>query len=60
VATSPGRTRRWTRVEYERLIQVGVFQPGEPVELLGGGLVVAELQSYIRLIFDTLDWARRM
>ena len=36
------RTRRWTRAEYDRLIEVGVFRPGDPVELLAGDLVVAE------------------
>jgi Uma2 family endonuclease len=41
----PMRTRQWTRAEYDRLIEVGVFQPGDPVELLGGELVVAEPQS---------------
>ena len=39
------RTRRFTRAEYERLIDLGVFQPGEPVELIGGELMVAEPQS---------------
>lgn len=39
------RTRRWTRAEYDRLIEIGVFQPGEPVELLGGELIVSEPQS---------------
>ena len=39
------RTRRWTRVEYERLIELGVFQPGERLELLDGLLVVREPQS---------------
>src|SRR5882762_7352162 len=39
------RTRRWTRAEYDRLIEVGVFRPGDPVELLGGDLVVAEPQG---------------
>ena len=39
------RTRRWTRAEYDRLIELGVFRPGDPVELLGGELVVAEPQS---------------
>src|SRR2546426_6322528 len=39
------RTRRWTRTEYERLIEVGVFRPGEPLELLAGELVVGEPQS---------------
>jgi len=39
------QTRRWTRAEYDRLIELGVFRPGDPVELLGGALVVAEPQS---------------
>jgi Uma2 family endonuclease len=39
------RTRQWTRAEYDRLIEIGVFQPGDPIELLGGDLVVAEPQS---------------
>jgi Uma2 family endonuclease len=37
--------RRWTRVEYERLVECGFFQPGDPVELLGGRLIVAEPQE---------------
>ena len=39
------RTRRWTRVEYEKLIELGIFQPGEPIELVGGQLMVAEPQG---------------
>jgi Uma2 family endonuclease len=42
---SPIRTRQWTRAEYDRLIEIGVFRSGDPVELLGGELVVAEPQS---------------
>ena len=38
-------TRRFTRFEYEKLIDLGVFQPGEAIELLGGHLVVAEPQG---------------
>jgi Uma2 family endonuclease len=45
MATSPARTRRWTRVEYDRLIDVGIFRPGEHLELLGGQLVVSEPQG---------------
>jgi Uma2 family endonuclease len=41
----PTRTRRWTRAEYERLIELGVFQPGERLELLDGLLVVREPQG---------------
>jgi len=43
--TYPTRLRRWTRAEYERLIEAGIFQPGEPVELLGGELMVSEPQG---------------
>ncbi|OGK80284.1 MAG: hypothetical protein A2X52_06045 [Candidatus Rokubacteria bacterium GWC2_70_16] len=39
------RARRWTRAEYDRLIDLGLFQPGEPVELIGGQLMVAEPQG---------------
>jgi len=39
------RTRRWTRAEYDKLIELGFFQPGEPVELIGGQLMVAEPQG---------------
>jgi Uma2 family endonuclease len=39
------KTRRWRRVEYERLIETGFFPPGDPVELVGGQLIVAEPQG---------------
>src|SRR6266498_1801107 len=39
------RTWRWTRAEYDRLIEAGVFRPGDPIELLGGQLIVAEPQG---------------
>ena len=38
------RTRRWTRREYDRLIELGVLHEDEPVELLAGRLVVREPQ----------------
>src|ERR1041384_2362844 len=41
----PGAVRRWTRVEYERLVALDVFRPGERVELLDGQLVVREPQG---------------
>jgi Uma2 family endonuclease len=66
----PVRTRQWTRAEYDRLIEIGVFQAGDPVELLGGTLIVAEPQSgphytAIRLVEEALrrafgpDWQIR-
>ena len=45
MTTYPARIRRWTRAEYERLVDVGVFRPDEPIELLGGELIVSEPQN---------------
>ncbi|MGH7335762.1 MAG: Uma2 family endonuclease [Candidatus Rokuibacteriota bacterium] len=39
------RLRRWSRVEYERLVECGFFQPGDRIELIGGQLLVAEPQN---------------
>lgn len=39
------RTRRWTRGEYDRLVEHGIFAAGERIELLGGLLVVREPQG---------------
>lgn len=39
------RIRRFSRVEYERLIDLGIFRPGEAIELIGGALLVAEPQG---------------
>jgi Uma2 family endonuclease len=41
----PPRTRRWTRVEYERLVDQGIFREDEHLELLDGLLVVREPQG---------------
>ena len=45
MARADVKTRRWKRVEYERLIESGFFQPGDPIELVGGQLIVAEPQG---------------
>jgi len=45
MASYPSRTRRFSRTEYERLIDLGVFQPGKAIELIGGEVVVAEPQG---------------
>jgi Uma2 family endonuclease len=44
MAGAPLTIRRWTRAEYERLVDLGAFR-GDPVELIGGQLVVAEPQG---------------
>ena len=53
------RTRQWKRVEYDRLVETGFFQPGDKVELIGGQLVVAEPQgsrhaATVSLVTDAL------
>ena len=64
---SQARTKRWTRLEYERLIDLGAFGPEERLELIAGQLVVREPQGRphstgIRLVAGTLraafgpDW----
>jgi len=64
---SQARTKRWTRLEYERLIDLGAFGPEDRLELLAGQLVVREPQGRphstgIRLVAGTLraafgpDW----
>jgi len=56
------RTYRWTRAQYDQLIEKGFFQPRDPIELLGGQLMVAEPQgtyhfSAIRAIEEVLRTA---
>lgn len=38
-------SKHWTRIEYDRLIEKGVFGPKDRIELLGGLLVVREPQG---------------
>jgi Uma2 family endonuclease len=42
MGVTPIPTKRWARLEYERLIDLAVFQPGDRIELVGGQLVVRE------------------
>ena len=42
---TPIPTKRWGRLQYERLVDRAVFQPGDRVELVGGQLVVREPQG---------------
>ena len=39
------RTRRWTRFEYDKLIDAGFLGPGDKIELLGGQLCISEPQN---------------
>ena len=43
--TVPVKTKRWTRVQYERAIDRGIFHEDERLELLEGVLVVKEPQG---------------
>jgi Uma2 family endonuclease len=58
MAQIPLTARRWTRTEYDRLVELGVFD-GEPLELIGGQLIVAEPQgsyhaSVINIVADVI------
>jgi Uma2 family endonuclease len=43
-------TRCWTRAEYERLVECGFFRPDEPIELVGGRLIVSEPQGSLHAV----------
>jgi Uma2 family endonuclease len=59
VTQIPLTDRRWRRAEYDRLVALGVFER-EPLELLGGQLIVAEPQSaYHASAIRTVDHALR-
>ena len=38
------QTRRWTRQEYERMAELGLFRPEERVQLLDGEIVITTPQ----------------
>ncbi len=55
----PLTLRRWERVEYERLVDLGAFE-GDAVELVGGNLIVAEPQgTYHASSISAVDYAVR-
>jgi hypothetical protein len=58
--TQPPLTlRRWKWAEYARLVGLGVFE-GDPVELIGGQLIVAEPQfPYHASAINAADYALR-
>lgn len=59
MAQIPLTDRRWSRVEYDRLVALGAFE-GEPLELVGGQLIVAEPQSpYHVSAIRMVDYALR-
>jgi Uma2 family endonuclease len=45
MSTTPVQLRRWTRIEYDKLIEIGILRPGDKIELLGGQLCVSEPQN---------------
>jgi Uma2 family endonuclease len=56
---TPLTVKRWKRTEFDRLVNLGVFE-GEPLELIAGQLVVAEPQgSYHASAIDKVGYAVR-
>jgi len=50
---------RWKRIEYDRLVDLGAFE-GEPLELIGGQLIVAEPKGpYHSSAVTAVDYALR-
>jgi len=39
---TPPVYRHWTRKEYDRLVELGILHEDEPIELIGGQMIVAE------------------
>jgi Uma2 family endonuclease len=55
----PLTVRRWRRLEYERLVDLGVFER-DPLELIGGQIFVAEPQSaYHAAAIRSVDYTLR-
>jgi hypothetical protein len=55
----PHTIRHWQRVEYEHLVDLGIFE-GEPLELIGGQLMVAEPQgAYHASTINKVEYALR-
>jgi Uma2 family endonuclease len=56
---APLTLRRWKRIEYDRLVDLGVFE-GDPIELIGGQLIVAEPHgTYHASAISAADYAVR-
>jgi Uma2 family endonuclease len=56
---TPLTVRRWQRAEYDRLVHLDVFRD-EPIELIGGHLIVAEPQgAYHASAVSAVDYALR-
>ena len=59
MAQAPLTLRRWKRIEYDRLVDLGVFE-GEPLELIGGQLIVAEPKgTYHSAAVSSAEYALR-
>ena len=56
---TPLTLRRWSRVEYEKLVDSGFFHD-DPIELIGGQLIVAEPQgTYHATVLNLVDQSVR-
>lgn len=44
MSESSAQTRKWTRIEYDRLVEAEILGPGDRIELLGGHMIIKEPQ----------------
>ena len=44
MSESSAQTRKWTRIEYDRLVEAEILGPEDRIELLGGHMVIKESQ----------------
>lgn len=70
MATPAKQTKRWTRLEYDRMAEAGLFSPGERVELLEGEIIavtpeqsphsacIGLIDRALRQAFDPSYWIR--
>ena len=70
MSTPSIHTRKWTRQEYERMADAGLFDPEERLELLDGDIIaltpqnsphaaaIGKTDRALRRVFDDTFWVR--
>ena len=70
MASPPIQTRRWSRTEYDRMLELGVISPGERVQLIDGDIltitpqnsfhaaIIGKIERALRHLFGDTAWVR--